>query len=123
MHPTIFNFVILKWNNKLAINWFKYSAPTTFYGLAGVGDLVATCTSKYSRNRFVGERLAQGKSMEEIKKGMHGMVAEGVQTTKSVYEFAKKHKLNMPLTQQAYCVLYENKNIKNAIKDLLKSFS
>jgi len=95
----------------------------TFYGLAGVGDLVATCTSKYSRNRFVGERLAQGKSMEEIKKGMHGMVAEGVQTTKSVYEFAKKHKLNMPLTQQAYCVLYENKNIKNAIKDLLKSFS
>ncbi len=94
----------------------------TFYGLAGVGDLVASCTSKHSRNRFVGEKIAHGKNMEEIEKEMHGMIAEGVKTTKAVYEFAKKHKLKMPLTQQTYYVLYENKNIKNALRDLLNTF-
>ena len=94
----------------------------TFYGLAGVGDLVATCTSRLSRNRFVGEKLAQSKNMEDIEKEMHGMVAEGIKTTKAVFEFAKKHKLDMPLTRQAYHVLYENKNIKAAIKDLLNTF-
>ena len=94
----------------------------TFYGIAGVGDLVASCTSKHSRNRFVGENIAKGKNIEEIEKEMHGMVAEGIKTTEAVYEFAKKHKLSMPLTQQAYCVLYEKKNIKAAIKDLMDTF-
>lgn len=91
----------------------------TVYGLAGVGDLIATCISKHSRNRFVGEQLAKSKSMEEIKKEMHGMVAEGIPTTKAVYEYSIKHKIEMPLTHQAYKVLFENKNIKQAIKDLL----
>lgn len=91
----------------------------TVYGLAGLGDLIATCTSKYSRNRFVGEQLAKGKAMEEIKKEMHGMVAEGIPTTKAVYEYSKSHKIDMPLTNQAYEVLFEKKNIKQAIKDLL----
>ena len=91
----------------------------TVYGLAGVGDLIATCTSKHSRNRFVGESLAKGKSIEEIKKEMHGMVAEGIPTTKAVYEHSKKHNLEMPLTTQAYEVLFENKHIKQAIRDLL----
>ena len=95
---------------------------STFYGIAGVGDLVASCTSKHGRNRFVGEKIAQGKTIIEIEKEMHGMVAEGIKTTKAVYGFAKKHKLNMPLTQQAYYVLYENKNIKAAIKDLMDTF-
>ena len=94
----------------------------TFYGLAGVGDLVASCTSKYSRNRFVGEKLAKNKKIAEIQEEMHGMIAEGIKTTKAVYEFAEKNNLNMPLTKQAYEVLYKNKNIKNAIKDLLNSF-
>lgn len=91
----------------------------TVYGLAGVGDLIATCTSSHSRNRFVGQQLAKNKSMAEIKKEMHGMVAEGVPTTKAVYEYSKKHKIEMPLTLQAYEVLFENKDIKLAIKDLL----
>ena len=91
----------------------------TVYGLAGVGDLIATCTSMHSRNRFVGEQLAKGKTMEEIKKEMHGMIAEGIPTTKAVYEYSKKHNIEMPLTHQAYEVLFENKNIKLAIKDLL----
>ena len=91
----------------------------TVYGLAGVGDLIATCTSKHSRNRFVGEQLARNKSMHEIKKEMHGMIAEGIPTTKAVYEYSKKHSIEMPLTHQAYEVLFENKNIKKAMSDLL----
>ena len=91
----------------------------TVYGLAGVGDLIATCISRHSRNRFVGEQLAKSKSIEEIKTEMHGMVAEGIPTTKAVYEYSSKHNIEMPLTHQAYKVLFENKNIKAAIKDLL----
>ena len=92
----------------------------TVYGLAGVGDLIASCTSRHSRNRFVGEQLAKSKSMEEIKKDMHGMIAEGIPTTKAVYEYSRKHNIEMPLTNQAYEVLFEKKNIKQAIVDLLK---
>ena len=91
----------------------------TVYGLAGVGDLIATCTSKHSRNRFVGEQLAKGKLMEEIKKEMHGMIAEGIPTTKAVYEYSSKHNIEMPLTKQAYEVLFRGKNIKQAMADLL----
>ena len=91
----------------------------TVYGLAGVGDLIATCTSRHSRNRFLGEELSKGKTMEEIKKEMHGMVAEGVPTTKAVYEYSSKNKIEMPLTRQAYEVLFHGKSIKKAIGDLL----
>jgi len=91
----------------------------TVYGLAGVGDLIATCTSRHSRNRFVGEQLAKGKNMDEIRKEMHGMVAEGIPTTKAVYEYAMKHKITMPLAHQAYEVLVKGKEINLAIKDLL----
>ena len=91
----------------------------TVYGLAGVGDLIATCISRHSRNRFVGEQLAKNKTMDEIKKEMHGMIAEGVPTTKAVYEYSIKHGLKMPLAHQVYEVLFENKNIKEAISDLL----
>ena len=92
----------------------------TTYGLAGVGDLVATCTSSHSRNRSVGEKIARAKKIEDIKKEMGGMIAEGVQTTKAVYELSKKNNLYMPLTEQAYNVLYQNKDLKEAISDLLK---
>ncbi|MEK6943205.1 MAG: NAD(P)H-dependent glycerol-3-phosphate dehydrogenase [Nanoarchaeota archaeon] len=92
----------------------------TVYGLAGVGDLVATCMSRHSRNRKVGEQLAKGKTMEEIKKEMKGMVAEGISATKSVYEYSKKHNIEMPLTQQAYEVIFQNKNMMKALKDLLR---
>ncbi|MDP6648235.1 MAG: NAD(P)H-dependent glycerol-3-phosphate dehydrogenase [Candidatus Woesearchaeota archaeon] len=92
----------------------------TFYGLAGVGDLVATCTSKHSRNRFFGEKIAKGKKIEEINKEMEGMVAEGIQTTKAVYNFSKKNNLYMPLTEQAYSVIYKNKDLREAISDLAK---
>jgi|TARA_B100001964_G_scaffold245071_1_gene329676 glycerol-3-phosphate dehydrogenase (NAD(P)+) len=99
---------------------FLGAKRSTFYGLAGIGDLVATCTSKHSRNRLAGERIAKGKTLDNIKKEMKGRVAEGIQTTKAVYEFSKKNKLYMPLTEQAYEVLYKNKDLKEAISDLLK---
>lgn len=91
----------------------------TFYGLAGVGDLVATCTSRHSRNRFVGEKIAEGKGLDEIKEEMHGMIAEGIKTTKAVYELAQKNNINLPLTTQVYKVLYEKKDLKKAMKDLI----
>ena len=91
----------------------------TVYGLAGVGDLIATCISRHSRNRFVGEQLAKGKKMDEIRKEMHGMIAEGIPTAKAVYEYSRKHGIEMPLTHQVYEVLFKGKDIKQAIKDLL----
>jgi glycerol-3-phosphate dehydrogenase (NAD(P)+) len=90
----------------------------TIYGLAGVGDLIATCSSKHSRNRFTGQKIAEGKSYDEIYKEMGGMVAEGVHTAKAVHEFAIKNELNLPLTTQTYKVLFENKNLKEAVSDL-----
>lgn len=99
---------------------FLGAKRATCYGLAGVGDLVATCTSKHSRNRFVGEKIAEGKKLESIKKEMKGMIAEGIETTRAVYEFSKKNNLYMPLTEQSYQVIYKNKDLKEAISDLLK---
>lgn len=93
---------------------------STFYGLAGVGDLVATCMSKYSRNRAVGEKIAKGLDFEQIKKEMHGQIAEGVRTAKAVYDIALKNKIDMPLTTQVYKVIYEKKDLQKAIKDLIK---
>ncbi|MBI4452849.1 NAD(P)-dependent glycerol-3-phosphate dehydrogenase [Candidatus Woesearchaeota archaeon] len=91
----------------------------TVYGIAGVGDLIATCTSKHSRNRFLGEQFAKNRSMEEIKKEMHGMIAEGIPTTKAAYEYSSRHKIEMPLAKQAYEVIFRGKNIKQAMEDLL----
>jgi glycerol-3-phosphate dehydrogenase (NAD(P)+) len=92
----------------------------TFYGLAGVGDLVATCTSKHSRNRRAGELIARGMDFEAINREMHGMIAEGIMTCKAVYECAEKNNLNLPLTAQTYKVLFEKKQLKDAISDLKK---
>ncbi|MBR9699016.1 NAD(P)-dependent glycerol-3-phosphate dehydrogenase [Candidatus Woesearchaeota archaeon] len=92
----------------------------TCYGLAGVGDLVATCTSTHSRNRKAGALVAKGMDFDAIKKEMHGMVAEGIWTCKAVHEYAEKNNLNLPLTSQIYKVLYEKKELRHAIEDLKK---
>src|SRR3989338_1062915 len=91
----------------------------TCYGLAGIGDLVATCYSKHSRNRFVGEMLAKGKSIAEIKKEMHGMVAEGIANTHSIYDLCRKNNINTPLITHAYKVLYGKMDLRKAIYELL----
>ncbi len=90
----------------------------TFFGLSGLGDLVLTCTGALSRNRHVGLELGRGKTLEEILDSMN-MVAEGVKTTKSVYDLVNKLGAEMPILEQVYEVLYRGKDCNSAVKDLL----
>lgn len=90
----------------------------TFYGLSGLGDLATTCISPYSRNRHFGEEIGKGKALRETLKGTE-MVVEGVATTESAYELAGKYKIEMPITEQIYKVLYEKKDPKKAVHDLM----
>jgi glycerol-3-phosphate dehydrogenase (NAD(P)+) len=92
--------------------------PLTFLGLAGLGDLVATCASPYSRNRFLGQELAKGRTLEEIRAGM-SQVAEGVFTTAAARRMAERYNLEMPITEQMYQVLFENKPPMKAVYDLM----
>ena len=92
--------------------------PLTFAGLAGMGDLVLTCTGDLSRNRTVGFKIGKGMGIEEITASMK-MVAEGVKTTRSTYELSKKMGVDMPITTQVYQILYEGKNPKEAVKELM----
>ncbi len=98
----------------------KFGAKrATCYGLAGVGDLVATCFSKHSRNRNFGYMLARGKTTEQIQRDMNGMVAEGVKSTKSMHLLCIKNGINAPLITQTYKVLYERMELTSAIDQLL----
>jgi glycerol-3-phosphate dehydrogenase (NAD(P)+) len=90
----------------------------TFSGISGLGDLVTTCISPFSRNRFVGEQIGKGKTLKQIKSHML-MVAEGVPTSKAAYLLSLKHKVDMPITKQVYLVLYKNKSPLKAVKDLM----
>lgn len=90
----------------------------TFNGISGLGDLVTTCISKYSRNRFVGESIGKGKTLKQIKSHMQ-MVAEGVPTTKSAYKLSLKYKISMPIIKEAYLVLYKNKSPYKVVRDLM----
>jgi glycerol-3-phosphate dehydrogenase (NAD(P)+) len=92
--------------------------PHTFAGLAGMGDLVLTCTGDLSRNRTVGLKIGKGMAIDEITSGMN-MVAEGIKTTRSAYELAKKMDVDMPITTEVYRVLYEEKDPQEAVKDLM----
>ncbi len=92
--------------------------PATFAGLAGMGDLVLTCTGDLSRNRTVGMELGRGRSLAEILGGMK-MVAEGVKTTLSAYQLAAKLGVDVPITEQMYRILYQNKDPRQAVTDLM----
>ena len=91
--------------------------PLTLSGLAGMGDLVLTCTGNLSRNRRVGLGLGEGKKLELILDEL-GQVAEGVITTKSAWELAQKENIEMPITEQIYALLYEEKTPAQALTDL-----
>ncbi len=93
--------------------------PLTFSGLGGLGDLVLTCTGDLSRNRTVGLKLGQGKTLEQAL-GEMTMVAEGVKTTKSCYNLARKHGVEMPILEQTYQVLYEHKDCRLAVQELFQ---
>lgn len=91
---------------------------STFAGLSGIGDLIVTCTSMHSRNRRAGIAIGQGKSLEEVV-GSTKMVVEGIRTTKSAYELAKKQGIEMPITEEIYNVLYNNIDIKESVTNLM----
>ena len=93
--------------------------PSTFAGLAGMGDLVATCSSTKSRNRYVGFNLGKGRKIEEIIEEM-AEVAEGVKTTKVVMELAEEHQIEMPIAYSVYKVLYEGDTVNDAFRGLLR---
>jgi glycerol-3-phosphate dehydrogenase (NAD(P)+) len=90
----------------------------TMMGLAGLGDLVLTCTGSLSRNRFVGEELGKGKNVEEITRGMNE-VAEGVKTTLAVKRLSDRLGVQMPITDEVYAVLYERKSVRDAVNALM----
>jgi glycerol-3-phosphate dehydrogenase (NAD(P)+) len=91
----------------------------TFAGLAGLGDLIATCASPLSRNRTFGQELARGKTAEQVTEMMHGQIAEGVTTTAAARELAARYSVEMPITEQLYSVLFENKSPIEGLVSLL----
>jgi len=94
------------------------ASPQTFSGLAGTGDLILTCFGKLSRNRYVGYELGKGKKIHEITSKMK-MVAEGINTTWSAYMLAKREKVEMPIVEKVYEIIYENKPPKRAVEELM----
>lgn len=91
----------------------------TMAGLAGLGDLVLTCTGGLSRNRSVGAELGRGRKLPDIISNMHGMVAEGVFTTTAAVGLARARKVEMPITQQMHAILHDGKSPKEAIEQLM----
>lgn len=92
--------------------------PATFSGLSGMGDLIVTCTSRYSRNRNFGEKIGQGKTLKKALSEIK-MVVEGIRTTKAAYQLAKNYKVSMPITEEVYKVLFKNKKPSEAVTDLM----
>ena len=93
--------------------------PRTFYGLSGIGDLVLTCTGTLSRNYTVGMRLGKGEPLDTIVGGMHA-VAEGVRTARAALELARRHDVDMPITQEINAVLFNQKPCRKAVSDLME---
>lgn len=91
----------------------------TMAGLAGLGDLVLTCTGGLSRNRSVGVELGHGRKLPEIVSGMHGMVAEGIFTTTAAVGLARTRHVEMPITEQMHAILHEGKSPREAIHELM----
>ena len=90
----------------------------TLMGLAGLGDLVLTCTGSLSRNRFVGQELGKGRKLNDIAAGMNE-IAEGVKTTLAVKRLAERRGVNMPITNEVHAVLYEGKLASHAVNELM----
>ncbi len=94
------------------------ASPLTLSGLSGLGDLVLTCTGELSRNRSVGMKLGQGMGLDQILKDMK-MVAEGIKTARSAYDLSRKLDVPMPITEQVYNILYQKKDPKEAVTELM----
>jgi glycerol-3-phosphate dehydrogenase (NAD(P)+) len=94
------------------------ASPETFAGLSGMGDLIVTCMSRHSRNRYVGEQLGKGKKLKQILKKMD-MVAEGIETSRSASQLAAKNEVETPITNEVYNILFEDKDPIKATTDLM----
>ncbi len=105
-------YELTKFGVKLGAN------PVTFSGVAGMGDIIATCISKKSRNRYFGERIAGGEKASEILKDMY-MVAEGVKTTKAVFDISREMDIEMPLTECIYKIIYKGLSPAESVKKLM----
>ena len=92
--------------------------PETFAGLSGMGDLIVTCMSRHSRNRFVGEQIGGGKTLKQVLHSMD-MVAEGIETSRSASELARKYNVETPITFEVYNILFEEKDPVKATTDLM----
>lgn len=92
--------------------------PRTFAGLAGIGDLVVTCMSEHSRNRHLGEQIGTGKTLDEIRDEMD-MVAEGVRTTRSIHELARRYEIEMPITEAVHSVLFDAERPRKMVRALM----
>ena len=90
----------------------------TFSGLSGIGDLIVTCLSIHSRNRYVGEEIGKGKTLVSILDKMD-MVAEGIRTAQSVYDLSKKYQVEMPISEGVYQILFNEKNPKEIVSELM----
>lgn len=97
----------------------KFSSdPYTFSGLSGIGDLIATCLSRHSRNRFVGESLGKGVKIDEIL-GKMEMVAEGINTAKTVKMLQQRYEVDLPISSAIYKILFEEQNPRQAVRELM----
>jgi len=94
------------------------ATASTFSGLSGMGDLIATCLSKHSRNRHVGESIGEGKSLDEVLNSME-MVAEGVNTAKAINDLSIKYQVDMPISNAVYKILFNNDDPKKIVSDLM----
>ena len=90
----------------------------TFSGLSGIGDLIVTCLSRHSRNRYVGEEIGKGNKLDQVVSSMK-MVAEGVKTTKSVKALSRKHSVEMPICSAVHDVLFKDENPKETVEKLM----
>ncbi|MCD4669888.1 MAG: NAD(P)-dependent glycerol-3-phosphate dehydrogenase [Actinomycetia bacterium] len=105
-------YELSKFGTKMGAN------PLTFSGSAGMGDLIATCFSSHSRNRSVGERLGRGETISDITKSMY-MVAEGIGTTRAVYELAGEYNIEVPITECVYEIIYNNLSPEKSVGKLM----
>jgi glycerol-3-phosphate dehydrogenase (NAD(P)+) len=92
--------------------------PATLFGLAGLGDLVLTCTGDLSRNRQVGIQLGRGRTLPDILASMR-MVAEGIRTTDAAVELGRRHAVDLPITQQVHAILHQQKPPQEAVRELM----
>lgn len=111
-------FIITKGLAEIKLIGQKLGAKEeTFFGLAGIGDVIVTCTSQHSRNRYVGEQVGKGRELDEVIKEMN-MVAEGITAVKSAIGFKEKLGLNLPLIEGLYSVLFKGKKIDEVLRKI-----